>query len=91
LKYFVNEKKLVAEDMRFRWDHFLTGMHAKGGFEQGGLHDVWAVVVDLVCVGMLLWVVSGLIMWWGLPQTRMWGWAAILAGIGSFIVFVFFL
>jgi hypothetical protein len=36
LKYFIDQKKLTVEDRRFRWDHFLTGMHARGGFEQEG-------------------------------------------------------
>ena len=50
LKYFVDQKKLTVEDRRFRWDHFLTGMHARGGFEQEGfLQTSWSVVVDLVC------------------------------------------
>ena len=37
LKYFVDQKKVTVEDRRFRWDHFLTGMHARGGFEQDGI------------------------------------------------------
>ncbi|NWF84778.1 MAG: hypothetical protein HXY18_13225 [Bryobacteraceae bacterium] len=88
LKYFIAEKRLVAEDKRFRWDHFLTGMHAKGGFEQGGLHDVWGVIVDFVCLGMLLWVLTGVLMWWKLPSTRAWGWAALAAGCASFALFL---
>lgn len=88
VKYFIKEKRLVGEDRRFRWDHFLTGMHAKGGFEQGGLHDLWAVVVDIVCLGMLLWVLTGLVMWWNLPSTRRWGWAALLGGMLAFGFFL---
>lgn len=88
VKYFIAEKRLVAEDKRFRWDHFLTGMHAKGGFEQGGLHDVWGAIVDLVCLGMLLWVVTGLLMWWKLPSSRLWGWVALIAGCASFALFL---
>jgi hypothetical protein len=88
LKYFIAEKKVIAEDRRFRWDHFLTGMHAKGGFEQGGLHNVWAVVVDLVCLGMLAWVLTGFVMWWQLPSTRNWGWLAFLGGAISFALFL---
>lgn len=84
VKYFIAEKRLLVEDRRFRWDHFLTGMHAKGGFENGGLHNLWAVLIDVVCIGFLLWVATGLIMWWKLPQTRLWGWVALLAGILSF-------
>ena len=88
LKYFVDEKKLTVEDRRFRWDHFLTGMHARGGFEQEGfLQWSWSIVVDIVCVAMIVWIASGLVMWWGLPGQRRWGWAAILAGTVSFLFF----
>jgi hypothetical protein len=85
LKYFVREKRLVAEDRRFRFDHFLTGMHARGGFEGPGLLEkTWGVVVDLVCLGMLLWIATGLYMWWKLRATRGWGWLALLGGFASF-------
>jgi hypothetical protein len=88
LKYFVDQKKLTVEDRRFRWDHILTGMHARGGFEQEGfLQTSWSVVVDVVCLGMTLWIASGLYMWWTLPGHRGWGWLAILAGAVSFVVF----
>jgi hypothetical protein len=88
LKYFLDEKKLTVEDRRFRWDHFLTGMHARGGFEQEGfLQWSWSIVVDIVCVAMIVWIASGLVMWWGLPGQRRWGWAAILAGTVSFLFF----
>lgn len=88
LKYLVDQKKLTVEDRRFRWDHFLTGMHARGGFEQEGfLATSWSVVVDLVCVGMIVWVASGMYMWWGIPAHRRWGWLAILAGASSFLLF----
>jgi hypothetical protein len=88
LKYFVDEKKLTVEDRRFRWDHFLTGMHARGGFEQEGFLQLsWSIVVDIVCVSMIVWIASGLVMWWELPGQRRWGWVAILAGTASFLFF----
>ena len=86
--YFTDRKVARAEDRRFRWDQFLTGMHARGGFDQDGLIALsWSVVVDLVQVGILVWVVSGLIMWWPLRRHRGWGLAAILAGVTSFVLF----
>ncbi len=88
LKYFIGEKKLVCEDRRFRFEHFLTGMHAKGGFEQGGLHNLWAVAVDLVCLAMILWIITGMVMWWTLPFTRIWGWIAFACGIATFASFL---
>lgn len=90
-KYFIREKRLVREEGRFRWDWFLTGMHAKGGFAQGGWHNAWAIVVDLVCLGFLTWVVSGLVMWWQLRSTRFWGWVSLLGGLAAFGLFVILL
>jgi len=89
LIYFPERKTLVIENKRFRLEHFLTSMHARGGFEQESwLHDSWAVVVDLVCLGFLVWVASGLHMWWHLPGHRGWGWIAIAAGSGAFALFL---
>jgi hypothetical protein len=88
LKYFSDEKRLTVEDRRFRWDHFLTGMHARGGFEQDGIvQDSWSVVVDVVCLAMIVWVASGLWMWWTIPGHRRYGGLAILGGAVSFLVF----
>jgi len=88
LKYVVEQKKLTVEDRRFRWDHFLTGMHARGGFEQDGvLQTSWSIVVDVVCAGMIVWIASGLYMWWALRGHRKWGGLAILGGVASFVVF----
>jgi hypothetical protein len=89
VKYFVAEQRITVEDRRFRFDQFLTGMHAHGGFEQENLLDkAWGVAVDVACLGMLLWVVSGIYMWWSLPWLRGWGWAAFLGGIGTYALFM---
>ena len=88
LLYFTDRKLVRAEDRRFRWDQFLTGMHARGGFEQEGLLvRSWSVVVDLVQIGILLWIASGLVMWWELRAHRRWGLAAIAAGVVTFAAF----
>jgi hypothetical protein len=88
VKYFADRKTLTVEDRRFRWDEFLTGMHARGGFDQGGfLQTGWSVVVDIVCLAIIVWIASGLYMWWGLPASRRWGALALLAGSASFLFF----
>jgi hypothetical protein len=86
--YAVGQKKLTVEDRRFRFDQFLTGMHARGGFNQEGfLQDSWGVLVDVVCLTMVLWIATGLCLWWGLSSHRAWGLVALLAGLGSFLFF----
>jgi len=88
LKYFADEKRLTVEDRRFRWDHFLTGMHARGGFEHEGiLARSWSVVVDFVCLAIVVWIATGLYMWWGIPGSRRWGWVALGAGTACFLLF----
>ena len=34
--------------------------------------------------GLILWIASGIYMWWGLPSTRRWGWMALGAGVFCF-------
>ena len=89
IAYDPDQKTLKAEDKRFRWDQFLTGMHARGGFEQPFLLDrMWAVLVDLVCLAILVWIVSGLVMWWQLRGHRLWGAIALTGGVAAFAVFL---
>lgn len=88
LKYFADRGILTVEDRRFRWDHFLTGMHARGGFEQDSLLvRSWSVVVDVVCAAIVVWIATGIYMWWGAPGTRRWGFAALAGGTISFVLF----
>jgi len=89
VNYFPMDKRLVVADRTFHWNAFLTGMHARGGFEQDSLlNDAWGVTVDIVCIGMLIWIASGIYMWWGLHQTRLWGLVALGSGVLSFAVFL---
>ena len=84
----IDRGQVTVEDRRFRFDQFLTGLHARGGFAQDGwLQDSWAVVVDLVAVALILWIASGFYLWWGSPGPRRWGWLAVVSGVGSFLVF----
>ena len=90
ITYRESEGSLNVEDKQFRWDHFFTTLHARGGFQEGEyLHNTWSAIVDIVCVGILLWIASGLIMWWQLPAQRKWGFAALSGGLVTFIAFMF--
>jgi len=87
--YLPMDKRLIVSDRSFNWNAFLTGMHARGGFEQDSfLSDTWGVIVDFVCIGMLIWVGSGIYMWWHIRQTLFWGLAALAGGTVSFTIFL---
>lgn len=85
LTYFIEEGRLLAEERRFQWNIFLVWIHIRGGYQQDlFLDDLWAVVLDLVCVAFVVWVASGLYMWWKLRQSRFWGAAALVGGVLCF-------
>jgi hypothetical protein len=89
ITYFIDQQRILAEDRKFRWDHFLTALHARGGFEQESIrHTAWGVTVDIVCVGIVLWIATGIYMWWLIPQCRWWGIAAIGGGAAAFLAFL---
>jgi hypothetical protein len=47
---------------------------------------VWAVIVDVMGVAMILWAVTGAIMWWSLRGTRALGAAALLVGVAVLVI-----
>ena len=89
LTYFGRQHRLKVEERRFAWTEFMGRLHIKAGYQQAGFwNDAWAVVVDLVCLSIIAWVVTGLYLWWKLPATRRPGWAAIAAGWIAIVVLV---
>ena len=90
--YETDNQRIRVEDKHFRWSHLLKGMHERGGFGHGiFLNNMWAVVVDFVALGFVLWSVSGLYMWWQLKRYRKWGFVALGSGFVTFAGFLFFL
>jgi len=89
ITYDLTKQHLTVEDKRFRWDQFFTSLHARGGYHQDSfLNDLWAFIVDLVGLSFILWVASGIYMWWHIKQTRFWGCIALGSGCLSFVIFL---
>lgn len=87
IMYYSDRKRLVAERREFDFTQSLIDMHTRGGYSLDGFGDtVWAVFVDIVSVALIVWILSGLVMWWKLPGTglRRWGWLALAGGALSF-------
>lgn len=86
LTYDFDTKKLRAEERRFAWVDLLTRLHERTGYNQGGvLNKLWAFVVDLFCVATLVWISTGLYLWWKLIATRTWGWLALGGGLATLL------
>ncbi len=87
LTYDVAGKKLRAETRRNTAPEVLIRMHERHGYGRGGvLHDGWAFAVDLFSVTTLVWVGTGLYLWWKIPSVRGWGFLAIGGGVATIAV-----
>ena len=67
-----------------------TRVHTRAEYSpyQGFLRNFWAFIVDLVQVSILIWILSGLYMWWHLKRFRGWGWLAVGSGVVLFGAFL---
>ncbi len=89
LIYSAKDQKVKAERQQMLWSQLPQRMHFRGGYGQPGFgNKFWGLLVDAACLGILIWVGSGLIMWWRLPRLRVWGALAIGGGILSFVLLV---
>jgi hypothetical protein len=81
LTYDLDRQMLRAEKKKFSWVEVLIRLHFRVGYNDAGpLATIWPIIVDLFCVTMLIWIITGLILWWKVRESRRWGWAAVGAG-----------
>jgi len=87
--YSIKDQMLRAEEQHFKWNRVVLRMHFRGGFEQPTLFDaLWAILVDVACLGILIWIGSGILMWWRLARLRLWGAIALSGGLLSFLLLI---
>lgn len=83
--YHLADQTLTAEKRQGSWIEALLRLHFRHGYGQGDVKQwIWGFVVDLVCVSFLVWIFTGLYLWWKIPHTRTWGWVAIAGGLVYF-------
>jgi hypothetical protein len=88
--YFRTENRLLIEKQTFTAPIFFNRAHFRHGYEQPFLSaKIWGFVVDLAVVGMVFWVLSGLVMWWEIKPARTFGAVCALGGCGLFAVLLF--
>jgi hypothetical protein len=92
LTYSTKDQKLTAKQQRMKLPQVAMRMHFRGGYGQPTFgNKLWGLLVDVACVGIVIWVASGLIMWWRLPRLRAWGALAAGGGLLSFLLLVWLL
>ncbi len=89
IDYYINQDRVKAEEAIFYWSQLWIRLHVRGGYQHDSLlADAWAVIVDIFCVSMLVWVAGGIYIWWRMKQVRAWGFVTLGAGLIAFIGFM---
>ena len=89
LTYSIKDQRLKVERQTMMVPQVVMRMHFRGGYLQPTFWDrLWGLLVDIACVGIILWIGSGLVMWWRLPRLRNWGALAVGGGVVSFLLLV---
>lgn len=87
--YMPAEQTLKIERQVLRADRFLEHMHRRRGYNTNYLtDDLWAISVDLFILASVIWVASGLWMWWELKTTHRWGTISVIGGLVLFALFL---
>lgn len=85
--YDAGRQRILAEKRKFAWSELLMRLHFRVGYGQPGfLPGLWAAVVDLFCVTLLVWIATGLYLWWKIPKSRAWGFATIGVGFATIVM-----
>lgn len=85
--WFRTENRLLIEKQLFNAPMLVNRAHFRSGYHQPYLAaKIWGAVVDLAIVGMVFWVLSGLLMWWEIKPARAWGAVCAVGGAGLFAV-----
>lgn len=85
--YFRTEHRVLIEKQTFTAPVLVNRAHFRRGYEQPYVGaKIWGAIVDLAVVGMVFWVLSGLLLWWEIKPARWWGAVCVLAGFGIFSV-----
>lgn len=92
LIYRINEHRLRAERRTANGRDYVLRLHFRGGFQQPSVWDgAWAVVVDLTCLALVAWVLTGLLLWWRMRALRGSGLLALIAGVMTFAAMLWWL
>jgi hypothetical protein len=85
ITYDRDQNRLLIEQQKFNIPIFLNRSHFRHGYEQPYPASIlWAVILDLVVLSLIVWVLSGLWMWWEIKPARRWGAVFGLVGMGIF-------
>ena len=71
---------VTVEEKQFGWQRVLIGLHRLHGYGGGTFYDVWAFLFDLVSASMIVFAVTGVLLWHRMTRDRRPGWIVLATG-----------
>jgi hypothetical protein len=89
ITYRPSGRMITVEEGSYGARRFLSQLHRRRGIGTGSLkEDAWGLSVDAFVAAMLVWILSGLWMWWQVKSTWRSGWLSLGSGIALFVLFL---
>lgn len=81
---FVSSDRDSVEIVSRKWGArgIIVQYHRLFGYEGGWLYSVWAFLLDLTSLTMIVFPLSGIIMWYKLTKRRLFGWILLSLSFG---------
>jgi len=71
---------MTVVEKRFGWQRVLIGLHRLHGYGGAAVYDVWALMLDLASASMILFAITGVLLWHRLSGDHRPGWIVLAAG-----------
>jgi hypothetical protein len=81
-------RRVEVKEVTHGWQQTLVGFHRLHGYRGGWLYLVWAVVYDLASLSLIVFAVSGVVLWYMMTRRRTAGWIVLAAGLAFTIATV---
>jgi hypothetical protein len=76
-----NLTSATITETRYGWQRVLVGFHRQHGYGGGWLYDVWAFIYDLASAAMIVFALTGVLLWHRLARPRWPGWVILGCGL----------
>ena len=70
----------VVVEKQFGWQRVMVGFHRLHGYGGGWFYDLWAVLYDLASAAMIVFAVTGVVLWYRLARRHLPGWIILACG-----------
>lgn len=86
VRFFPNSDSLTVIQRKYGFAYLMNRLHSFRWYEGGILFQLWALLLDLAAVAMILFALSGILLWYTLKaRNRRLGWFILCSG-GAYTV-----